>query len=92
MRGFWLGLSLSVAFILGCVSAPMIVPQTRAQQEATRWVYLCFGAEAATEVQERANEVGARGWEMHPGPRRPWTALRRCPGRGGFHSMRGVAA
>ena len=72
MKGFALGLSLSIAFILGCAAAPLIVPRMSAQQQAAgiqRWEYQCMVVGGATErrtvanVTERANEMGAEGWE-----------------------------
>jgi len=74
MRGFALGLSLSIAFILGCVAAPLVVPPLRAQNEpppaaVARWEYQCLPVSMATlEAIERAqvqfNRLGAQGWEL----------------------------
>jgi len=75
MKGFALGLSLSLAFILGCVSAPLIVPRLSAQNppNTTRWEYVCQevagGFSALRTMQAYLNEHGAEGWEavsVHP--------------------------
>jgi hypothetical protein len=70
MKGFTLGLSISLAFILGCVSAPLIIPRLSAQNppNTTRWEYVCenfsgrFGA--LSSQQEFLNEHGSEGWEL----------------------------
>lgn len=63
MRGFWLGLSLSVAFILGCATARLVVPPVSAQS-AGRWQYQCVETDDAEESTTTANEFGSRGWEL----------------------------
>ena len=72
MRGFSLGLSLSIAFILGCVSAPLIVPPLSAQQVAQgvqRWEYACRPTSMETMpaidlAVTQFNTLGAEGWEL----------------------------
>lgn len=71
MKGFALGLSLSIAFILGCVSAPLVSPSVSAQQEPlreglTRWEYTCFDNPTGGPNVQRLNELGSQGWEMTP--------------------------
>ncbi len=66
MKGFALGLSLSIAFILGCAAAPLIVPRMSAQQQAAgvqRWDYKCDEVRwrRATETLQ---EFGQEGWEL----------------------------
>ena len=70
MRGFFLGLSLAVAFIVGCVAGAsgLVVPPASAQQQAMRlprWEYFC--AEISLEpgdVTSQANKLGAQHWEL----------------------------
>ena len=65
MRGFMLGASLSVAFIIGCVARPYIVPPANANQAAfQRWQYYCFNDGDPQRVQANANKAGLQGWEM----------------------------
>jgi hypothetical protein len=69
MRGFLLGLSISLAFIAGCVagSSRLLVPPARASNTYVveqRWEYFCFAEDRAEKVNERANAAGVRGWEL----------------------------
>ncbi len=65
MKGLALGLSLSVAFILGCAAAPIIVPRMSAQEPVgQRWAHLCLQARSAEQLTALANQAGAQGWEM----------------------------
>lgn len=66
MNGFALGLSLSLAFILGCVSAPLLIPRLSAQNppDVTRWEYICDTASTMGRLQTYLNESGAEGWEL----------------------------
>ncbi len=70
MRGFLLGASLSVVFIVGCVAGaaakPFVVPQANAQQAASmqKWEYFCFDKRGDEVVAEAANRAGRQGWEM----------------------------
>ena len=62
MRGFWLGLSLALAFIVGCVAAPFIVPPLSAQQQGVqRWEYYSLHPNANLAA---LNEAGQQGWEF----------------------------
>ena len=69
MRGFILGLSLSLAFILGCLAAPFLVPRLSAQPPVPgamqRWEYKAIDIGAVRESRTTANlnEQGADGWE-----------------------------
>lgn len=66
MKGFALGLSLSIAFILGCAAAPLIVPRMSAQQQAAgiqRWEYECVGHAANRGVNAEVTAMGQQGWE-----------------------------
>ena len=77
MKGFALGLSLSIAFIVGCMAAPMVtgrsnaqVPPRTAQQMADgilRWQYTCYLDRARRPDIVRLNEYGAEGWELTGG-------------------------
>ena len=67
MRGFLLGLSISVAFIAGCMAgaSDFIVPDVRAAHvQEQRWAYFCFNADSVDDVHFKANAAGMRGWEM----------------------------
>lgn len=71
MKGFALGLSLSLAFILGCVSAPLIIPRLSAQNPPStpRWEYVCEGFDRASRSgidnhRQFLNAHGAEGWEL----------------------------
>jgi hypothetical protein len=71
MRGFLIGLSVSLAFIVGCVagSTKLAAPDVHAASPSgavveQRWAYFCFEAEDADTVTFKANAAGARGWEM----------------------------
>ena len=47
---------------------------------APEWSYLCFDATSASDVNEKANQAAARGWELFqssPGPRGSIWCLRR---------------
>lgn len=75
MRQFLLGLSISVAFIAGSLSAqlaPKIVPAARAAGETGRWLYRCDVIKIAdtthpvtnTDVTEHISALGKQGWEL----------------------------
>lgn len=66
MKGFALGLSLSLAFILGCVSAPLIIPRLSAQNppEVTRWEYLCDSHFSGRGRAAFLEQSGGEGWEL----------------------------
>jgi hypothetical protein len=66
MRGFWIGLSISVAFIVGCATARLVVPPVSAQS-TTRWQYHCVETDEAEDIAAAANQLGAQGWELASG-------------------------
>src|SRR5690606_20815931 len=81
MKGFALGLSLSLAFILGCVSAPLIIPRLSAQNppSTTRWEYLCEWVRGIEEHRALLDRSGAEGWELasQTGYPQPMVCLKR---------------
>jgi hypothetical protein len=67
-RGFALGLSLSIAYFVGCATARVTTPPVaNAQAGAQRWEYFCTDGYNDETIMERANEAGAQGWEMIAG-------------------------
>jgi hypothetical protein len=67
MRGFLVGLSISLAFIVGCAVSSTRYGLQKAQAEPVveqRWSYFCFNAADADDVSFKANAAGMRGWEM----------------------------
>ena len=67
MRGFLIGLSLSLAFIVGCVASSTRYGVPKAEAAAVveqRWSYFCFETSSIEDVNFKANAAGMRGWEM----------------------------
>jgi hypothetical protein len=67
MRGFLIGLSISLAFIVGCVASSTHWGLPRAEAAAVagpRWSYFCFEAANVNDVNSKANAAGMRGWEL----------------------------
>ena len=66
MRNLILGLALSVAFIVGCVAGPALLPRTSAAPApgTPKWEYKCFDDYTAKDVEPKANVLGRQGWEM----------------------------
>ncbi|MCX4239614.1 hypothetical protein [Paraliomyxa miuraensis] len=76
MRQFLLGLSFSVAFVLGCMTAQHVpslgVPTATAAHAGPRWEYTCTtwpstGLNAEKNVQsleQHLDQLGAEGWEL----------------------------
>ncbi len=69
MRGFLVGISVSVAFIAGALFAGVfnghLVSTASAAPKAGReWGYLCIQEGNVDQVAYKANAAGARGWEM----------------------------
>jgi hypothetical protein len=67
MRGLLLGLSLSMAFVVGCVagSTGLLFPPANADAVVEqRWAYFCFERDDIDELNDMANGAGARGWEL----------------------------
>lgn len=72
MRQYLLGTVASVVFAVGCVAGATAsnwaVPKARAAEgEGQRFAYLCVDALSADELHEKANQAGARGWQMVAG-------------------------
>lgn len=67
MRGFLIGLSLGLSFLLGCVASSTRYGVPKAQAAAVveqRWSYFCFEAANLEDLNFKANAAGMRGWEM----------------------------
>jgi len=67
MRGFLIGISVSLAFIVGCVAGSSRYGVPRAEASAVveqRWAYFCFEADTVDDVHYKANAAGLRGWEL----------------------------
>lgn len=76
MRQFSLGLSISIAFIVGCVvaqRAPEMAIPTASAYAGQRWEYTCQEVEVSPtardakrgeEVGLLLNRLGAEGWEF----------------------------
>jgi hypothetical protein len=61
---------LSVVFLIGCAvggaaSSRFVAPPARAGTNPTGWEHYCFYGDKG--VTEKANELGAQGWEMVAG-------------------------
>jgi hypothetical protein len=72
MRNLILGLSLSVAFIVGCVAGGvgqrLVAPPARAGTSPKKWETHCFQERGSTEmVNAKANKMGQQGWEFVDG-------------------------
>ncbi len=62
-------LGIGAVFLVGCVvggASRFVVPSAGAEQAAslTKWEYLCYWKNSFDDVVDRANQVGAEGWEM----------------------------
>ena len=67
MRGFLIGLSISLSFILGCVASSTRYGVPKAEAAAVveqRWSYFCVEAATVDDLNFKANAAGMRGWEM----------------------------
>jgi predicted secreted Zn-dependent protease len=67
MRGFLIGFSVSLAFIVGCVAGSTRYGVPKAEAAAVveqRWSYFCFDASSVDDVNFKANAAGMRGWEL----------------------------
>ena len=64
VKQFLLGVSVSVAFILGCLAATAAQSTARADPPAgvQRWEYTCPGMLRGN--MDDLNELGAAGWEL----------------------------
>ena len=66
MRNLILGLSLSVAFIIGCLVQPYIEApvRARARTNVQKWEYKCFQAYKTVNVEAKANRLGRVGFDL----------------------------
>ncbi len=64
MRNLILGLSLSVAFIVGCLVRPLVVPPVRAGTNPAKWEYKCFDEDETVKIEAKANRLGRAGFEL----------------------------
>jgi hypothetical protein len=69
MRRFLPGLSLSIAFVAGCVAAQLsqlVIPPARANHPVPRWEYHCVKGLGGDERENTAvlSSIGAQGWEL----------------------------
>ncbi len=67
MRGFLIGLSVSLAFIAGCVASSTRYGVPKAEAAAVveqRWSYFCFEASNVDDLSFKANAAGLRGWDL----------------------------
>jgi hypothetical protein len=81
MRQFLLGVGLSAVFVAGCVAgvSSLAVPKARAEENAPqRFAYFCFDASSTEDLHEKANQAGARGWQMVSGSAKPDGSLVWC--------------
>lgn len=65
-KGFKHGLGMVAAFVLGCASAPLVVPAISAQSAppgVQRWQYTCYRDASSINVEE-LNRFGSEGWEL----------------------------
>ena len=72
MKGFWIGLSLGVAFVAGAFLSQNILPQAHAQkrmvqQRLTQWEYACFkndyqGWRPEPVLSSHLNTHSKQGW------------------------------
>lgn len=76
MRAFLLGLSISIAFIVGCLAGQVITPSAQAEPGATRWEHVCEQFMSLYKVQEWLNEQGARGFEVAAAGQNAWCMKR----------------
>ena len=67
MRNLILGLALSVAFIVGCLVRPLVVPPVRAGTSPAKWEYKCINARGTSGIEEKANQLGKAGFELAGG-------------------------
>jgi hypothetical protein len=71
MRSLIYTVSISLAFVAGCVagSSPLVVPQAEAGHEVVeqRWRYECLDVVDANNLKAKADGLGKLGWEMVTG-------------------------
>jgi hypothetical protein len=66
LRQIGIGLVFLVGCAVGGASSRFVVPPVSAEQAAslTKWEYICYWKNSLEEVVDRANQLGAEGWEM----------------------------
>ena len=74
MKGFWIGLSLGLAFVAGAFLSQSILPQAHAQkrmvqQRLTQWEYACFkndyqGWRPEPVLSSHINKHAKQGWML----------------------------
>lgn len=70
MRQFLFGLSISVAFIVGCLASQLsqaAIKTARAGTPAQKWEYFCYNGIVRPwnpEDAAKLNLIGKDGWEM----------------------------
>jgi hypothetical protein len=67
MRNLILGLSLSVAFIVGALAGPTFMSRTTAaprRASITKWEHKCINENDISKVQKKGNRLGRVGYEM----------------------------
>ena len=66
MRGFLLGISVSVAFIAGTAWDSQLLSNARAASppEVLRWTYRCTTETRGADLVNLARKWGKQGWEM----------------------------
>jgi hypothetical protein len=80
MKGFALGLSLSLAFILGCLSAPFLLARTSAQPAGCapmRWEFKCESFARESARLEFLNDNGRQGWDATGVGNGGWICMKR---------------
>ncbi len=84
MRNLILGLFLSVAFVVGCLVRPVVVPPVRAGTNPPKWEYKCFRENNDGSLEAKANRLGKAGFELSATARHgdgfnAWCFKRRLP-------------
>ena len=81
MRGFLIGLSVSLAFIVGCVASSTRYGVSKAEAAAVveqRWSYFCFESSNVDDLSFKANAAGLRGWDLVTSTTKPEGAIVAC--------------
>lgn len=67
MRKSLVGLSVALAFVVGCVASSTRYGVPKAEAAAVveqRWSYFCLEANGVDDLNFKANAAGMRGWEL----------------------------
>ena len=70
MKRLVIALSLTVAFLVGCLTATVasnfVVPPIKAGTNPQKWEYTCFRkyADLLDETKSLSDKLGSQGWEM----------------------------